>query len=226
MNLNKVLTFFVILMIFCLGRISYASSLLVFDSPSLIVLQSGEKMYGYYAASEKNNSCIFFFTGGGEKHKKTADGIYSIVDIKTYALGGDEYHYEERDVQYDKAGDVYTMGDQWIIQTIGEPPGCGGATGFFHLDPYEHDAFRYYVTKRIPAIGIRIVSNKSFFYDARGVQFVKRKGYVTSGDVVAVLKESGGFSYVRYTDPDYFSQDPGRITSGWVRSVDLTDPFP
>lgn len=226
MNSIKVLSLAVLMMAICFGRASYASSLLIFDSPSLIVLQSGERLYGYYAASEGIRSCIFFFIGGSENRNKTADGMYSVIDITTYALGGDQYHYDERDVQYDKAGKIYVQGDQWIIKTLGEPPGCGGATGFFHLDPYEHDAFRYYMTKWIPAIGIRMALKRSFLYDVRGVRFVKRKGYVVPGDVLVVLNEYGKFSHIRYTDPDYFSQTPGKVTSGWIKSADLTNPLP
>jgi hypothetical protein len=226
MNSNKILSIIIFLSAIFGGSVSYASDLLLFDSPSLIVLQSGEKVYGYYGASEKNNSCMFFFAGGSEKPRKTMDGVYSILDIAAYVLNSDQYHYRERDEQYDKVGKVYIMGDQWIIQTTGEPAGCGGSTGFFHLDPYEHDAFRYYVRKKVPAIGIRVASRRTFFYDNQGIQFIKRKGYMVPGDVVAVLKESGGFSYVRYTDTDYFNQVPGRVTSGWVHSADLANPLP
>ncbi len=226
MSSSKIFSFAALLIISFFCGVSHASSLLVFDSPSLIVIRSGNTLYGYYGAIEKNNSCMFFFAGSSESHKKTKDDVYSILDVETYALDSTQYHYNQRDKQYDRPGKIYILGDQWIIQTAGEPPGCGGATGFFHLDPYKLDAFRYYVSNRIPAVGIRVATKRTSFYEKRGALFSKRKSYITPGDVVAVLTVSGDFAFVRYTDPDYFNPVPGRVTTGWVRTSNLENPFP
>jgi len=226
MNSNKIFLLFGFMATAFFCGFSHASGLLVFDSPSLIIVRSGERLYGYYGALEKNNSCMFFFTGNSRNHGKTKDGVYSTLDVVTYALDSNQYHYTQRDKQYDMPGKIYIMGDQWIIQTTGEPPGCGGATGFFHLGPYDHDVFRYYVSNEISAVGIRVASKKTSFYERRGVLFSKRKAYITPGDVVTVLKISGDFSYARYTNPDYFNPTPGKVISGWIRTSDLENPFP
>jgi hypothetical protein len=188
--------------------------------------QSNRKLYGYYSASENYNSCTFFFASNDGEYRKSEDGIYLTIRIMAYALGDGQYHYSQRDVQYDRRGKLFIMGDQWIIQTVDEPPGCGGATGFFHLGPYEHDAFRYYVEKKITAIGIGVISRKAFFHDKRGTHFTKRQGFISPGEAVAVLGESGDFSLVQQTDTDYFSKNSGQVVTGWIRSVDLANPFP
>lgn len=214
----------VVLAFFC--HFCYASSLLVFDSPSLMAIESGNSLRGYYGALEKGVSCMFFFTANTKSTTKTSDGVYSILDVKTYALSASQFRYVDRDAEWDIPGQLYVMGDQWIIETSLEPPGCGGAVGFFHRGPSDQDATRYYITKKIRAYGIRVVKRKTFFYGKRGHSFAITNGYLTPGDVVGVLTQNGDYSLVRYTNPDFFNAVPGKVTSGWVRSTDINDPFP
>ncbi|MFM0238947.1 hypothetical protein [Paraburkholderia phytofirmans] len=223
MILNKKILLYS-LMVFC--NLCHAADVVIFDSPNLIAVTSENSLRGYYGALEKGASCMFFFTADLKNSKKTSDGLYSTFDVATYALNSEQFLYAKRDVRFDTPGKLYVMGDQWIIKTDAEPPGCGGAVGFFHLGPYDHDATRYYVSRKIPALGLDIVTRKTFFHDKRGRSFLKRKTYLTAGDVVAVLKQDGVYFFVRYTDPDYFNPVPGKVTAGWVRSTDLNDPFP
>ena len=78
--------------------------------------------------------------------------------------------------------------------------------------------------KKTEAIGIRALSKKSPFYKKIGLRFDSTRAYLVEGDVVVVLATSSAYSYVRYANPDLTSG--GRVTTGWVRSADLVNPFP
>ena len=84
----------------------------------------------------------------------------------------------------------------------------------------------YRVQKEINAIGIRLVKEKSYFYDYSGAEFSRRKGYLTKWNGVVVLKTRGQFSYVRFVDARLDAASLGRVTTGWIRTADLVDPFP
>ncbi|WP_157768597.1 hypothetical protein [Burkholderia ambifaria] len=80
--------------------------------------------------------------------------------------------------------------------------------------------------KELKAIGIGVASRKTFVYKKAGGA---REGrYLVLGDFVAVLAREGNYSYVRYVNPDMMidDADPKKVTLGWVRSSDISNPFP
>jgi len=122
--------------------------------------------------------------------------------------------------------DIYQKNDTWVIYTKYEPAGCGFEVGNFTQLPQAQSVNTYTAQKAIPAMGIRVISRKSYFYDKKGETLVSRKGYLTAGDAVVVLEPSGGFSFVRFSEPRSDKSTYGKGTTGWVRSADLVNPFP
>jgi hypothetical protein len=84
----------------------------------------------------------------------------------------------------------------------------------------------YTITGEFPAIGIRLVKGKSHFYDYKNGNYVARKGYLTKWDGVVQIKTQGNFSYVRFVDPRADAKTFGKVTTGWIHSSDLVNPFP
>jgi hypothetical protein len=107
-------------------------------------------------------------------------------------------------------------------------PGAGeNALGAFtSYPPDKVGGEMFTVRRRIPATGIRLVNRKSFFYDLRDDKFIARKGYLTQSNGVIVLQARNQFSYVRFADPRVNVANPGRVTTGWVHTADLVNPFP
>ncbi|ALL68218.1 hypothetical protein K788_00003815 [Paraburkholderia caribensis MBA4] len=204
---------------------AFAGEAITFDNPGLNVVLASGRIAGYYTAVEGNKSCDFYFFGSEDYARKDSNG-YTVIDIQTFATQWEKFTYVERDRDFDIKGHIYRIGDKWIVQTTDEPPGCGGAVGLFTKGPNDDHPFIYSVKRRFSAVAIRVVSRKTYLYRRSGNSFKKGGGYLTEGDNVVALNTEGGFTNVRYTDPNYFSKKPGAVTVGWVRSSDLLDPFP
>jgi len=204
---------------------SLAGELTVFSDPGLVVLQSGKDLFGYYVAIEGGRSCEFFIVKSPDaKWTSNRDGS-SFLKIKTFSLGFGELRFTQRNSEFDTSGQIVRKSDEWTLQTDVEPPGCGSAVGVFAkkdgILPY-----RFFTEHTLRAIGIRVIAKKTFLYNKAGNSYVKRHGYLTQNDTVALLAEEGEYSSVRYFDPNYFSESIGKVTTGWVHSADLVDPFP
>ncbi|MEP9322326.1 hypothetical protein PPMP20_04185 [Paraburkholderia phymatum] len=202
-----------------------AADLLIFDSPNMIMLKDRGEVIGYYGSVEGDKNCEFFFYRAMKSSVK--EGEYSGAGINSFSFTfpPKSYRYKDRDGRFDSAGDVYSLHDQRIVRIDNPAPGCvGWAVGSFGKRPSDKDVVRYTVENKIEAIGIRAISKKSVFYKRIGSRFDSTRAYLVTGDVVVVLKTSSNYSYVRYTNPDSASE--GRVTTGWVRSADLVDPFP
>lgn len=202
-----------------------AAELLIFDSPNMIMLQDRGRLAGYYNSVEGNKSCEFFFyqtmdySGGDEE--------YPAADIKSFSFTfpPKSYQYKDRDKNFDSAGEVYGQQDQRIVRIAAPEPGCvGWAVGSFEKRPSDKDVVRYTVENGAEAIGIRALSKKSTLYRKNGSRFDATRMYLVMGDVVVVIKTANDYSYIRYTNPDSTSE--GRVTTGWVHSADLVNPFP
>jgi len=225
MNLKNSYRSALILLVLGIPSLCSSSELLIFDNDNLIALESNGQLYGYYGAVEKNKSCMFLFVG----HSLSVEDVGAtpmIEKIKTFGFELGKYSYIDRYKPADIDGTITITGGEWIVQTEEEPPGCGGSVGVFHSSPFNSHQFRYNVTTKISALSIRIATKKSSFFKRKNKLLLKTKSYITEGDVVAVLKQEGGFSYIRYTDPDYFTPISQRVTTGWIRTSDLEDPFP
>jgi hypothetical protein len=151
-------------------------------------------------------------------------GEYSAVNVLTFLPGDIYLDFSDRFKEYDIDGVLYRKDDEWVIKPSRPQAGCANSMGVFEFDPLDIRAEGYAVSRKIPAVGIRLINAKAQFHDLHEGRFVARKGYLTKNDGVIVLKEFQQYSYVRYADPN--SAEPGRVTTGWVRSVDLVNPFP
>jgi hypothetical protein len=202
-----------------------AAELLIFDSPNMIMLNERDGVIGYYGSVEGDKNCEFFFYQARESSFK--EGEYSGRDISSFsfAFPPKSYRYKDRDGRFDSAGAVYSLQDQRVVRIDNPAPGCvGWAVGSFGKRPGDKYVVRYTIEKKTEAIGIRALSKKSTFYKKIGLRFDSTRAYLVEGDVVVVLATSSAYSYVRYANPDLTSG--GRVTTGWVRSADLVNPFP
>lgn len=221
-NSNKILAACLLLMTITSACAGEATS---FVPPYLIGFEDAGKVYGLYSSTDGKVSCSFLFFQKSKEIPFDKDKRFSISDISTFIPGEKSFAYDNRNTDFDIDGHLYKRDEYWIVRTFRPQAGCGNAQGIFEFDPPEIEAERYQVSETFPALGIRLVKNKSFFYDLRNGKFIARKGYLTKWDGVVLLKVStDGFSYVRYVDAG--PKHDGRVTFGWVHTSDLVDPFP
>ncbi|WP_193101930.1 hypothetical protein [Burkholderia sp. Z1] len=207
-----------------LPRFALAGEAIIFNEPSLIGFRDGEVISGVYDSRNEKFSCSFLFAEDtGEKKTANVDG-YTETPILTFVIGEKSPEFSDRDKVFDIKADLYRRDNEWVIQTRSAQAGCENATGTFVFDLKDFRAVTYYVTKEVPAIGIRIVKGKAVFFDNHNGNFLAKKSYLVDRDAVVVLKAQGEYSYIRYvgTGPKF----EGRVTFGWLRSKDLVDPFP
>ncbi|WP_308142564.1 hypothetical protein [Burkholderia pseudomallei] len=212
-----------------MAALSYASvagTLVTFDNPMLLAMKADGKVFGYFGVENDQFSCLIFFVQGDAK---TTDGAgYQKHDVATFTLDYSHAHftYDKRDRTFDIPGAVYEHGDEWILQTSEEPPGCANIAGPFEGGPGTPDAQRFVVSAQTPALGIRVVTRKTHFFDKAWDAFKQRKGFLVDGDVVVVTEQSASYAHVRYVNPSAMASHPGEVTTGWVRAADLENPFP
>ncbi|MDH6152281.1 MULTISPECIES: hypothetical protein [Paraburkholderia] len=209
---------------FIFSHVAWCGRAIIFDRPELISFDDGRFLNGYYDSRDNRRSCVFLFSQvGGEVDGRPQP--YTKIKILTFVPKENNFSFDGRNRFFDIKGELYRRGGAWIIRTDEGQAGCENALGAFTSFPADKVGGEIFsVTKKIPAIGIRLVSRKSFFYDFRDEQFIVRKGYLTPGDGVVVLQTHGKFSYVRFSDPG--PDTNGRVTAGWVYSADLVNPFP
>ncbi len=224
-NSNKVILLAsVLLAIFSVS--SYAAKLLVFDTPYLMILQDGKNTSGVWDGRDRQFSCTFFFQSTGIAE---AAGEYQVQPVGTFFFPSKDYRYARRDKEMDIPGSLYSNGDQWVLQTRDEQPGCGNSVGSFGQGPSDSNGGlvrRYIAKEEFSAVSIRVVAKRAALYDKLGDAYQKRKGYLVAGDAVAVLREDRRYAYVRYTNPGPSDSDAGHVTVGWVLKENLVDPFP
>lgn len=221
-NLSKKI---ILLSPFILSHGVWAGQAVIFDRPELISFDDRGKLSGYYNSSDNRRSCTFLFSQVGRELKGSPQPPYSQAEIFTFVPKGDDFKFSNRERSFDMKGQVYRRDDTWIIRTNEGQAGCENGLGAFVSPPADKVGGEMFsVTKRISAIGVRLVNRKSFFYDLQSGKFVARKGYLLKWNGVIVLRVHGRFSYVRYSESNPPSSD--RVTTGWVRSIDLVNPFP
>lgn len=220
-NSNKLIIW---ALFFIFPHVAWCGSVIIFDRPELISFDDNGTLTGYYDSRDNRRSCAFLFSQiSGEVEGRPQP--YSEVKIFTFVPKGNGFSFDGRNSFFDIKGELYRRGETWIIRTDEGQAGCENALGAFTSFPTDKVGGEIFsVTKKISAIGIRLVSRKSFFYDLRDEQFIVRKGYLAPGDGVVVLQAHGKFSYVRFSDPRQGTD--GRVTTGWVHSADLVNPFP
>lgn len=199
---------------------------LIFDSPNIVVYKQKSDVFGFYSAENEKFSCDFLFISNHDGQRHPAAAGYDLTELLTFVQSDGRYSYGQRDLDFDVRGAAYSSEDEWILHTDIEQAGCGNAMGGFSFSPPDASAFRYRITNRIRALGVRTVTRKTPVYNMRSGAFIRKKGYLAEGNNVILIYEKRGFSYIRFSDPRAYVKDPGKVTYGWVHSKDLVNPFP
>lgn len=203
-----------------------AATLITFDAPELVVIQDGGETTGFWGGAGNGFSCKFIFNSVGPRKPS---GEFQPQPVRAFSFAGHNYGYGQRFKEADTAGTIYVDGDQWALQLEDEPPGCGSGSGSFVSPPVFPDGKlgpRYVVSGSMPAVGIRIVSEKTDLYDKVGDTYRKRKAYLVNGDMVVILSDGTDYSRIRYVNPLYSASTYTKPVIAWVRKKNLTDPFP
>jgi hypothetical protein len=222
-NLNKFLAGLIPLLSL---SAAWAGEAVIFDHPSMIAYIENERVSGLYDSENDRFSCYFLFRQDGDQRGSFGREIagYKPTRILTFITGDKSPRYEDRFKQYDRGGILYRNDDRWVIKMSPPQIGCGNAMGVFDSDP--PDAEGYTVVDEVKAIGIKIVVSETRFYDFSRGQFVPRRGYLVANNNVIVLQTRDQFSLVRFVDPQTNVRSYGHVTTGWVHTSDLVDPFP
>ncbi|VWC83716.1 hypothetical protein BLA50215_01404 [Burkholderia lata] len=201
-----------------------AGEAFVFGSTNLIGFSDGVNIFGVYDAENEKFSCSFLFFGGEADSSMIDD--YKDTKVLTFVPGEESLKFTDRSKFFDIPANLYRSGDEWVIRTKRSQAGCENAAGTFIFDIDDDRTEHYVVTNKIPAIGIRLVMNKSNLYDYENGRFVRRKGYLVNRNVVVSLRQIGLFSFVRFINPRIDTKNAGQVTTGWVRTENLVNPFP
>nr|WKF55912.1 hypothetical protein HUO10_000356 [Paraburkholderia busanensis] len=202
----------------------FAGNALIFNDSGLIGFREGRAVFGIYDSRNATFSCRFLFIEDRDAPKKSNVENYTDTSLLTYVLSEKSFEFSNRNKLFDISADLYRRDNEWVIQKKSGQAGCENSAGTFTFGLKDLQSVTYYVTQEMPAIGIRIVSGKTRFYDIRGGNFVPEKSYLVDGDAVVELKTKGDYSYIRYVGMKPTAE--GHVTFGWLRTNALVDPFP
>jgi hypothetical protein len=222
-NLNKWLIGILALLCFTCAS---AGEAFIFNDPGLTAYKEDDSIAGIYSATSEQFSCFFIFS-----QKQPSSGVadkdgFSDTKILTFSPGDGSLLFKDRDKRFDINGDLYRRDQKWVIRTSRAQAGCENSAGTFTFNLGNSSARIYWIVQKIPAVGIRLVKNKTYLYDYDAGKYVVRKGYLTRWDGVLLLRTKDEFSYVRFVDPRADLKSSGRVTTGWVHSSDLANPLP
>jgi hypothetical protein len=183
-------------------------TLIVFDDPHLVATTSSKGIRGYFNMQHQVLPfyCSFLF-------KETSRPAGSAIVINSFPIQGGT---KEDNIP----GRVWEKDREWIIQTDEPHGGCGGVLESFRKGPNDDHPTRYAIVKRMPAMGIRVVLRTTRLNEKNGAAFKERKGLLVAGDMVVALEIEDSFTRIRYVHPA-----TSRITTAWVSTRDLDDPF-
>jgi hypothetical protein len=145
-----------------------AATLFMFDTPELVVIQNGSETIGFWGSAGNGFSCRFLFNSTGPRK---SSGKFEPQPVQAFSFAGHNYQYSQRFKDADTTGTIYVDGDQWALQLADEPPGCGSGSGSFVSPPVFPDGKpgpRYVASGSMPAVGIRVVSERTDLYDRVG----------------------------------------------------------
>nr|WP_233451450.1 hypothetical protein [Paraburkholderia caribensis] len=224
-NINKILALFLQLI---LAQTTYAiGSAIVFDRAELIAFDDNSVVKGYYNAQGEKRSCTFLFVQKGGQVEAQAEPPYSEAKVLTFVPGEKNFTYSSRDKFFDIPGELFRRDETWLIRTDEGQAGCENALGSFTSFPKNKVGGEIFtVENKIPAVGIRLIARKTNLHALQGGKFLARKAYLTKWDDVIVIRTRDQFSYVRFANTRVDTPNLGRVTTGWVRSADLVNPFP
>lgn len=216
--MTKIILFFLIfarLSIF--SQMSFAETLIEFDTPNIIAEESNGKIHGYYGMTldevegiRHSVSCAFFITSENIPTREK-----SSVKIQTFYTNTT---YKNRDKNFELSGELEIKNAIWKIQMEEVQPGCLSAAGGGFQ---KGSAISNIEDKRTSIIGIRTIKNKTNFYDFKEGNFSPRKGFLILGDVVIAYRQNANFYYVKF-----FNITTSNNSFGWIKKIDTNDPFP
>ncbi|GAB2868298.1 hypothetical protein GCM10027093_00020 [Paraburkholderia jirisanensis] len=205
---------------------AWAGEAIIFDRPGLTGYRENNEISGMHAMENGRFSCIFFFFEDKSVPSTIHEDGFSETKIMTFGPNEKSFLFEDRDKIFDIPGKLYDKDRHWIIKTATAQAGCETSAGVFTFDRHSLSARTYTIADEIPAIGIRLVKKKSSLYNYKNGKYVIRRDYLTKWDGVIQIKIQGNFSYVRFVDARADAKTFGRVTTGWIHSTDLVNPFP
>jgi len=139
-----------------------AGEALIFNDSGLTGYKEAGSIAGIYSSVSTRFSCLFiFFQREPQFYSVNKDG-FSNTKIMTFTPGDGLLVFEDRDKKFDIFGNLYRRDERWIIRTSRAQAGCENSAGAFTFDLGDPSARVYRVVQKIPAIGIRLVKNKTF----------------------------------------------------------------
>jgi hypothetical protein len=221
-NLNRGILYVFFVIIILAGSMSaFAGTLLIFDNPRLVALESDGEIVGYYGTHDRISSCGFFFSTIKEEGHSSELNRLLPRPIETHVLAGPVYDYSHRDSLFDIPGKLFQGPQGWMLQTSETQAGCNNASGTFKYGPDDLRAAWYFPVKKMPAMNIRVIGRRTFLYVLRGGKLSATKFFLTGGSAVVIIDRRQWFSNVRFVHPS-----TGKIAIGWVHTADLLNPFP
>jgi hypothetical protein len=220
MSSNKIfnlILFFIFSSIYSLGICGEIS---IYDETHVITFNDAGEIYGFYSAHNEKFFCSFFFMST-DKLRAHQD---SLITIETFDLNyhKQQFNYSQRDNDSSIKGNLSMKDGQINIRTNTQRPGCDSAAGGL----FDTGGLPYTVKTKVSGLGIAVATRKTFLYEGPGLG--GKHGYLAAGDAVAILNRKDGYSHIRYFNPDTLIEenDKKKIVTGWIRSVDLVNPFP
>ena len=224
LKLNRILMCVIVALI---ENVAISGEAIFFNQGNLIAYQENDVIEGFYDSENKKFSCYFLFSQyPGDKLKSPVIKGYSSTKILTFVPGDASLNFSARFKEFDIDGFIYRSETDWVVKTARPQAGCANAMGVFEFNPLQEGAESYYVSDAVPAIGIRLVNKRAGLFDLKNGKFALRKSYLEKGDGVVVLKTYQQFSYVRYYNPHMNTKNAAQVTTGWIHSADLVNPFP
>lgn len=218
MRINKLI---LLLVVFLSANFAHAGVLLQFEYPTLLILESKDRVYGYYGSVLPKVSgvrpysveCRFFFYSTDK-----SSGIDVKYPAKAFLTRNS---FEEREKSIDSPASIFRRGSSWIVQMRHQDAGCDSAAGWnFRLGPDDQEVMRFEVIGSVSAFYLRLVIKKANIF-SRGKSFTSSRVFLVPGDVVAVVDEEEGFSKIRF-----LNSKSNQTTEGWVKTETLVNPFP
>lgn len=199
--------------------LSSAGTLFEFEYQALLIIESKDKLYGYYGSTLPKVQGVrphpaqcrfFFYSKNGRGEEQYSANVF-------YTNGS----FGVRRKSIDSPALIFRRNSNWIIQMRHQDASCDTAAGWnFRLDPDDPDVTKFEVVRSSEALFLRLIAKKANL-------LIRKTGFALSGislvpgDVVVVDAEESGFSKVRF-----LNAQENKVATGWVESKFLVNPFP
>ncbi|CAM2150134.1 hypothetical protein ABLT15_25300 [Paraburkholderia tropica] len=205
----------------------FAGVATIYDDPGFVTYQSNNNFRGFYRGSLGMFSCGFLFFGKGDlfEPRGSENSIFKIATFMAIPNSG-RFKYEQRDPRADIGGRLYVTANKIAITTDSTHGGCLGVAGFFDAPPGQRGVIEFSQENKMEATGIFVIGKRVLLF--KNPDRRESIGSLLSASLVIALRRKGQSVQVRYVNPDLQIDDenPRKKIIGWVRSMDLVDPFP